>query len=138
MKKSPAQMWPYPEKEYVTRGVNGLSYKENVIPLLYQFAEEVMAQNPGKKVYVIEDNAPAHQKASRLCEQERIDRGIEKTKWVANSPDLHAIEGLWWPSKVRLKPKWNEIKGASQKAKEEAREAIRQDWLSRANQAILE
>ena len=80
LKKSPAQMWPYPEKEYVTRGVNGLSYKENVISLLYNFAEEVMDQNPGKKVYVIEDNAPAYQKASRLCKQECLDQGIEKTK----------------------------------------------------------
>ena len=62
MKKSPAQMWPYPEKEYVKSGVNGLSYKENMISLLYEFAEEVMDQNPG-----------AHQKASRLCEQERLD-----------------------------------------------------------------
>ena len=136
-KKSPSQIWPYPEKEYSTRGINGLSYKEKIIPLLYQFAEEVMARNPGKMVYVIEDNAPAHQKASRLCEQERKEKGINKTNWIANSPDLHAIESLWWPSKVRLNHKWNEIQGGSQKAKDEAREAIRQDWISRANQAVL-
>ena len=138
MKKSPSQIWPYPEKEYSTRGINGLSYKEKIIPLLYQFAEEVMKRNPGEKVYVIEDNAPAHQKASRLCEQERKNRGITKTKWEANSPDLYVIESLWWPSKVRLNHKWNEIEGGSQQAKEEAREAIRLDWLSKANQAVLE
>ena len=104
-KKSPSQMWPYPEKESSSKGINGLSYKEKIIPLLYQFALEVMARNPGVNVWVIEDNAPAHQKASRLCEKEREEKGIQKTKWQANSPDLHAIESLWWPSKVRLNPK---------------------------------
>ena len=138
MPKKPDQIWRYPEAEYVTREISGLHYKENVISLLYKFAEEVMKRNPEKKVYVIEDNAPAHVKAARLCEEDHIARGINKTKWIANSPDLHAIESLWWPSKVRLKPKWNEIQSAGKKAKEDAREAISQDWLSRANQAIAE
>jgi hypothetical protein len=43
---------------------------------LYDFVEEVQARNPGRKVYLTEDNAGAHAKASRLLEAERKRRGI--------------------------------------------------------------
>lgn len=92
-----------------------------------------MKRNPGKNVWVIEDNAPAHVKAARLCQEERERRGIKKVDWTPNSPDLHWIESLWDPMKDDLQSRWRKIKGASKASKDKAREELENEWNSPAN-----
>ena len=92
-----------------------------------------MKRNPGKNVWVIKDNAPAHVKAARLCQEEREQRGIKKVDWTPNSPDLHWIESLWDPMKDDLQPRWRKIKGASKASKDKAREELENEWNSTAN-----
>ena len=76
-------------------GINTFLYKDLIaLPLLYPFVEQVMQRNPGRPVWLIEDNAPAHTKAAKMLEEERNTRGIQKVNWPANSPDLHFIESL--------------------------------------------
>ena len=115
-------------------GIDAEQYRDYILlTRLYTYAEEVMARNPGKRVWVIEDNAPAHVKAAKLCAEERERRGIMKVDWTPNSPDLHWIESLWDPLKDDVQPYWREIKGASKASKDKAREVLEQEWNSAAN-----
>lgn len=78
----------------------------------------------------IEDNAPAHTRATRRCEEERLLCGIKKCEWPPNSPDLYAIEDLWGPEESLASSKLLKIKGASKVAHKNARLVIEQTWGS--------
>ena len=41
----------------------------------------------------MEDGAPVHR--SKICEEQRQTRLLEKPNWLANSHDLNPIENLW-------------------------------------------
>lgn len=44
------------------------------MPILNPFYERVQAEDPDVTVWLIEDNAPAHTRAARRCEEERLLR----------------------------------------------------------------
>ena len=112
-------------------GINYERYiNEILLPYLYDFYEKVQKRNPGKKVWLIEDNAGPHKKASRLMEEVRKRRGILTVDWPANSPFLHPIEDIWGPLKVQLQPTWKNIRGSSKSEKEKAYKAIQKAWYS--------
>ena len=80
--RKPEQIWRYEEDE-IGQGY-GINYKvyTNDILLkkdgLYDFVQATQARNPHRQIYLIEDNAGAHKKASRLLTKERERRGIVK------------------------------------------------------------
>lgn len=107
-------------------GIDGVAYRDKILlPLLYPFYEQIRDANPGKEVWLIEDNAPSQKKAARLCLKERESRGILKVEWPANSPDLHPIEDVWDYEKSLLAPKWKELRGAGKNVQERARKRDR-------------
>ncbi len=77
----------------------------DLIGSLVQIRRGGYGKKPRKNVWVIEDKAPAHVKAAKLCQDERERRGIMKVEWTPNSPDLHWIESLWDPLKDALQPR---------------------------------
>ena len=100
------------------------------MPLIYPFYMKVRDRNPGKKIWLIEDNAGAHQKASKITQAYKEQNGILTVEWPPNSPYLHPIENVWEALKERLQPTWKEIRGSSKKAKAKAYKAIEDVWSS--------
>jgi len=54
----------------------------------------------------MEDGAPGHKGASKLCRQVS---GMESLEWVPQSPDLSLIEALWGDIEVELCEKYGRI-----------------------------
>lgn len=70
------------EKRGGKGGIDGFRYqREILIPILYPFYEAIQAANPDVTVWLIEDNAPAHTRAARQCEENRRLRNIQKCEW---------------------------------------------------------
>ena len=138
---TPERMFKYDDMEQRGKkgGIDAYLYKNNILlPLLYPFYEETQRKHPDKQIWLIEDNAPAHTKASKQCEEERKKRGIKKVDWPANSPDLNVIEGAWASEKTRLKHEWLKLRGAGKDSQEKAREFLTKEWNSaELKQAVL-
>ena len=64
------------------------------MPLIYPFYMEVRQRNPGKKIWLIEDNAEAHKKASKMTQAYKNENHILTVDWPPNSPYLHPIEDV--------------------------------------------
>ena len=93
-----------PSRKDGGKGIDWIRYRNEVqIPLLFPFAEKVQAENPSRKVWIIEDNAPPHVGARRMSEEERRQRGVDHAPHPSNSPDLNEIEGFWGDTKKLLK-----------------------------------
>lgn len=61
------------------RGIDWFLYQKYIlIPHSYRLYEEVQASNPGTNIWLIEDNAPSHSKATQVCKKNREERGIRK------------------------------------------------------------
>ncbi len=69
---------------------------------LWPYYHAIQAANPDREVWLIEDNAPPHTKANRLCNDEVVQQGIRKLTWPPNSPDLHAIENVFTDLKKKV------------------------------------
>lgn len=105
--------------------IDGFRYRREIlVPILYPFYEAIQAANPDVTLWLIEDNAPAHTRAARQCEENRRLRSIQKCVWPPDSSDLHAIEDLWGPENSLVRPKLFDIKGASKEAQKKARLVI--------------
>ena len=100
------------------------------MPLIYPFYKKVRDRNSGKEIWLIEDNAGPHKKASKMTQAYKDENGILSVKWPSNSPYLHSIEDLWGPMKSRLQSTWKEVRGASKEAKQKAYKAIEELWTS--------
>jgi len=73
-----------------SKGIDWWLYAKRIyLDLLYPYYEAVQRANPDKEVYLVEDNAPSHQKASRFLEEVRKERGIRKVPHPPNSPNLN-------------------------------------------------
>ena len=53
---------------------------------------------------VIEDGAPCH--TSKETRTYRLEHGIQRIPWPANSPDLNLIENVWALLKHKLRKQW--------------------------------
>jgi hypothetical protein len=127
------QVYIYTKMESSGDGITGDKYATNILlgtDMLYDWCEAIQKRNPWKRVYLIEDNASAHTAAADALQEERRRRGIIKVNWCPNSPDLHPIEDLHEPEKALLKPRWKELKGASNLMKESARRSIQEVFYS--------
>ncbi len=73
-------------------GVDSYRHWEAVLkPLLIPVAKE--PQKQGRKIHVLEDNAPAH--ISHFDNNCVIVSDVIKMLWLANSPNANAIEQAW-------------------------------------------
>lgn len=108
-----------------------VAYQDKIlIDLLYPFYKEVQKANPTREVWLIEDNASAHQKAAKMCANMIKEKGIKKVDWPANSPDLHPIEDIWDQEKEMLSSKWKGLRGAGKGVQEQARKEVAKVWRS--------
>jgi hypothetical protein len=65
-------------------------YEEQLFP----YYRTLQGLNPGKDVFIIEDNVGVHHKARRLLTDQIYEFNIKFLDTPANSPDLHPIESL--------------------------------------------
>jgi hypothetical protein len=105
--RKPAQIFHTPEIKVQTKGgINWVSYREQVLhPLLYPWIRNVLqpqllSETGDNTVWLVEDNAPAHQAAQKVDEDEREKLHIRTFNWPARSPDLNQIEQCWNYEKV--------------------------------------
>ena len=78
-------------------GINSSQYCKEVLgefllPMLKEGSE------------VIEDGAPIH--TSKETRSYRLQHGIHRIEWPANSPDLNLIENVWGLLKNKLRKQW--------------------------------
>lgn len=108
-------------------------YREKVLyPLLYAFCENI--EVTGKKVWLVEENAGAHGRASDICEEARKRRGIHKVPWPPNSPHLNSVEDCWGYIKDMLEE--YAIQRCSVEAKQ-AKEATYWEWYHRLTRGYM-
>lgn len=93
-----------------------------LLPILYPYYEGTQQAHPGKKVWLVKDNAALHRKAAEVCEKDGLERGILKAPWPSGSPDLNCIENAWCYEKDMLAV--YEPEGSGKSDKEELKTAI--------------
>ena len=80
-------------------GMTAVQYCQEVLPYLTEFFNSL--PEDGKNHQIIEDLSKPHQAA--VTSTFYKDHGINKSPWVAKSPDLNAIENVWSMLKTRIK-----------------------------------
>jgi len=102
-------------------------YAYNIcIPLLFPYYHKIHQLNPGKKVWLIQDNAPPHKKAFRLLKHQIEREGIIIVDWPVNSPERHPIEQYFSYMEDQLDD--YEANSASKQVKQWAREELERQW----------
>jgi len=100
--KTPQQLWPWKD-ETREKKVDWWYYSQVIlIPKLWPYYQAICDANPGREVWLIEDNAPPHTEANRLFADEKQRRGIRSIDWPSNSPDLHPIENTFFDLKKEV------------------------------------
>ena len=109
------------------KGMDAAWYANHILkPLLYPYYKAVKEANPGKEVYLIEDNVSLHGSARRKLSHLAEELGILFVDHPPNSPDLHPIERCFG----RLNHKVNiyDCHSASKEAKRQAKEWLLEMW----------
>jgi transposase len=70
--------------------------------VLFDYYRQFRGLNPGKDVYIVEDNVGVHHKARRLLDDKIHEFGIKFLNTPVNSPDLQPIESLHKDQKKEL------------------------------------
>jgi hypothetical protein len=122
------QMFHETKLDFTSKGgINWVSYRERVLrPKLYPWMASLRERLNVPFLYLVEDNAPSHQTARKVDEEERKIHGIETLNWPSKSPDLNQIESIWSYQKDEIST-WNFV-GASRQAVNGAKEILAQTW----------
>lgn len=93
------------EREAKKGGLDFVWYAFNVYePVLFSYYRQLRDLNPGKEVFIVEDNVGVHHKARRLVADQIHEFDIKFLDTPANSPDLQPIEHLHKDQKKLLEP----------------------------------
>ncbi len=104
-KRVAEQVWKFQD---IQRGQKNTSidwflYREKVlVSKLYDYYKKAQYKHPDVEVWLVEDNAGEHTKASDVKEKYQKDHRILKAPHPPNSPDLNMIEELWDYEKDRV------------------------------------
>jgi hypothetical protein len=91
------------EREAKKGGLDFVWYAFNVYEgVLFDYYRQLRGFNPGKDVYIVEDNVGVHHKARRLLDDKIHEFGIKFLNTPVNSPDLQPIESLHKDQKKEL------------------------------------
>jgi hypothetical protein len=91
------------ERDAKKGGLDFVWYAFNIYEnVLFNYYRQLRDLNPGKDVYIIEDNVGVHHKARRLLADQIQEFDIKFVDTPANSPDLHPIEHLHKDQKKEL------------------------------------
>lgn len=91
------------EREAKKGGLDFVWYAFNVYEgVLFKYYMDLQRLNPGKDVYIVEDNVGVHHKARRLLADQIHEHNIRFLDTAANSPDLQPIESLHKDQKKEL------------------------------------
>lgn len=129
IQKKPEQIWKY---EAVTRdegkgGIDWFRYRKEVLmPKLYSYYKAIQQKHPDREVWLVEDNAGGHKKASDIMAKYREEHNISKAPHPPNSPDLNMIEGLWDYEQDRVEE--YPVFGGSQADVQRAKDYVTREW----------
>ena len=105
--RTPEQVFRVKEIKAQTKGgINWVAYREQVLqPILYPWITGylqplLLSETGDSTVWLVEDNAPAHQAAQTIDFEDRLKMNIKTFNWPAHSPDLNKIEQAWDYEKV--------------------------------------
>jgi transposase len=99
--------------------VTAAVYTQYILPSIYQFYQEVMAEVGFMRAILMEDNASVH--SAKLTQSYHTYHGVIQMTWPANSPDLNPIENVWRLLKYRVGRRFP-------KTEEEVRRFIEEEW----------
>ena len=109
------------------KGMSGLWYAENILKKhLFPYYNSVREHNPGKRIYLIQDNVHLHGLGMRYCAPEIEAQQIHVAPLSPNSPDLHLIE-LCFGELVRRLDGFK-VQSRSKEAKQMAIKHIQEIW----------
>ncbi|RPB01075.1 hypothetical protein L873DRAFT_1788675 [Choiromyces venosus 120613-1] len=101
--------------------------EENAIHLQEVQYNQMQASIEGMPItYLVEDNAPAHQRACEVDFAEQKLNGILTLDWPLKSPDLNAIKEVWKEEKNEMAT--YQFTGVGQKTVEEAKATLARVW----------
>jgi len=105
-KRKAEQLFKEKELEFTSKGgINWVSYRERVLrPKLYPWMESLRKTLGVPYLYLVEDNAPSHQTARRIDEDECLSHGILTLNWPSKSPDLNQIEPIGTMKRMKSLP----------------------------------
>ncbi|KAF2463930.1 uncharacterized protein BDR25DRAFT_362211 [Lindgomyces ingoldianus] len=109
------------------KGISGLWYAESILKKhLFPYYNSVREHNPGKRVYLVQDNVHLHSLGMRYCAPEIEAQQILVAPHPTNSPDLHLIELCFGELGRRLNGL--KVQSSGKEAKEMATRYIQEIW----------
>lgn len=138
----PQWVWTYSKtlnRESSKGGIDWVRYREQILyPQLYPFLKKIQEENPGREVWLVEDNAPKHVRATTndtRWEEEMAPKGIYQCNWPSNSPDMNEIEPVWNDFKDSIHAE-GPFKGQSKETVARVKQITKKDWEELSMQAI--
>lgn len=98
--------------------------------LLFPYWQALKDKNPGKEIFIQEDNATPHTKARKLLQGEIAQRAIRFFKYPANSPDIASIETLQWEHQRRIQRFIFSVTNKQKGTRDQAIQVMKDAWQS--------
>lgn len=132
-KWTPQRLFPYEDLKSDSDKLEFTWYAFKVYQeLLFPYIQQLRANNPGKRVTVIEDNSTIHHKARKLMAAEIERQSIHFANHPAFSPDLNPIETLHREETKPIKQYLASVTSAAEVVRQEAGLKLKEVWQSKS------